>query len=158
MEIKAVWKAIKVAVGKERQVTEALAELGIESYLPMVTIIERRRGEWEERQRALLEGYLLIHVNWTAELYYTLKNMWYVQCPLAGSVEEAEIAYLKQYEAMACQSAIDYTSERVTYRGPIASAPERIIKVDKRKGRALVRFELGPENVMKRWLPVKIIR
>ena len=153
-----MWKAVKVTAGKERAVAEALTNLGIESYVPMVVLPERRCGEWEEQRRALLEGYLLIHVNWTAELYYTLKEMWYVQYPLAGDVDTAEIEYLKQYEALASQSVIDYTGERAVYRGPIAREPERIIKVDKRKGRALVSFELGSDNVTKRWLPVKIIR
>ena len=145
-------------MGKERQVAKRLEELGIESYVPAMKIKERHCGEWEEVMREILPGYVLLYANWTAELYYTLKAMWYVQYPLAGDVDTAEIEYLKQYEALASQSVIDYTGERAVYRGPIAREPERIIRVDKRKGRALVSFELGPDNVTKRWLPVKIIR
>lgn len=152
------WKAIKVTIGKERQVVENLQELGIESYAPMVTVTERHGGVLEEKHRYLLEGYLLIFVEWTTELYYKLKDMWYVHYPLAGTVAQSEVDYLKAYETWGCQSIIDYSQKIVTYKGPIAQAPERILKVDRRKGRALIKLELGADNIMKRWLPVKIVR
>lgn len=158
MAIKKVWKAIKVTAGKERQVAKSLEELGIESYAPAMKIKERHQGEWEEVMREILPGYVLLYANWTAELYYTVKDMWYVYYPLSGTVAQAEIDYLRDYELLSCRSEIDYSKGKVSYRGPIAAEPERIVKVDKRKGRALIKFELGDGNEMKRWLPVTIIR
>ena len=153
--MKQEWKAIKITSGKEERVKAALDELGICSFAPIITVKERRKGEWIETKRYLLPGYILIYINWTAELYHTLKEMWYVLYPLAGSVSQSEVDYLVQYEEFADCAAIDYSGEWVRYSGPIAVAPERILKVYKRKGRVLLKFQLG-ENETKRWLPVKI--
>ena len=158
MAIKKVWKAIKVTTGKERQVAKSLEELGIESYVPAIKVRERHQGKWQEVMREILPGYVLLYANWTAELYYTVKDMWYVYYPLAGLVAQAEIEYLRDYELLSYRSEIDYSEGKAVYRGPIAAEPERIVKVDKRKGRALLKFELGEGNMMKRWLPVTIIR
>lgn len=158
MAITKVWKAIKVTTGKERQVAKSLEELGIESYAPAMKIKERHQGEWEEVMQEILPGYVLLYANWTAELYYTVKDMWYVYYPLSGTVAQTEIDYLRDYELLAGKSEIDYSKGRVIYRGPIAAEPSRIVKVDKRKGRALIKFELGDGNEMKCWLPVTIIR
>lgn len=158
MPEKKEWKAIKVAIGKEDMVRTALEEEGIEVCAPVVVQKERTRGEWKEVRRPLLAGYLLIHVKWDAELYYKLRDMWFVQYPLAGCVQEEEVAYLKQYEELSCDSVIDYTGELIRYAGAIAKEPDRICKVDMRKERALVRFLLGEGGITKRWVPVKIIR
>ena len=152
------WKAIKVTIGKEDMVRAALEEEGIEVCAPVVIQKERTRGAWKEVRRPLLAGYLLIHVIWSAELYYKLRDMWFVQYPLAGCVEPEEVEYLKLYEELSCDSLIDYTGAQIRYAGAIAKAPERICKVDKRKERALVRFKLGENDTTKRWVPVKIIR
>lgn len=152
------WKAIKVTIGKEDMVKATLEEEGIEVCAPIVVQKERARGEWKEVRRPLLAGYLLIHVKWDAELYYKLRDMWFVQYPLVGYVEEEEVAYLKQYEELSCDSVIDYTGTLIRYSGAIAKEPERICRVDKRKERALICFQLGEDGTTKRWVPVKIIR
>ena len=119
--------------------------MGICSFAPIITVKERREGEWIETKRYLLPGYILIYINWTAEFCATLllKEMWYVLYPLAGSVSQSEVDYLVQYEEFADCAAIDHSGEWVRYSGPIAVAPERILKVDKRKGRVLLKFQLG---------------
>lgn len=61
--MKQEWKAIKITAGKEERVQAALDELGIRSFAPILTIKERRRGEWVETKQYLLPGYILIYIN-----------------------------------------------------------------------------------------------
>lgn len=151
------WKALKIAAGKEKEVERELQKMGVESYAPKFIVYERRQGKLMDKERYLLPGYLLIHVNLTAELYYNLEAIWYVLYLLSGVVEESEIAYLKALEALQMESAIDYSGQSIQYRGALAKEPERICKVDKRKGRAQIRIILNGESV-KHWLPVRIIK
>ena len=99
---------------------------------------------------------MLVHAEMTAELWYWLHNMWYVMYLLSGDIDEAEVAYIRNYVTLADTSEIDYSGDCVVYRGAIACDPGRIIKVDKRKGRALIWFELYGDTI-RRWVPVKII-
>ena len=61
--MKQEWKAIKITSGKEERVKAALDELGICSFAPIITVKERRKGEWIETKRYLLPGYILIYIN-----------------------------------------------------------------------------------------------
>lgn len=150
------WKALKIASGKEDAVRREVEKMGVESYAPKYRIYERRQGRQIYKERYLLPGYLLVHVKVTAELYDKLHAIWYVLYLLSGIVEESEINYLKELETLQ-ESAIDYTGDYIRYIGPIAKEPERICKVDKRKGRVLIKIALNKETV-KRWLPIRIIR
>lgn len=150
------WKALKIASGKEIEVVRELERMGVESYAPKYNMYERRHGRPICKERYLLPGYILIHVELTAELYYKLDAIWYVLYLLSGIVEESEINYLRELETVR-ESIIDYTGEYIRYIGPIAKEPERICKVDKRKGRVLIKIALNGETV-KRWVPVRIIK
>ena len=151
------WYAIKVVSGKDGDVEAALLDMGLESFAPRYKLQERKNGKWREKTKYLLEGYVLLRTEMTSELWYRLRDMWYVQYLLAGAVDDTEVSYIKNYAALADTSEIDYTGDCVTYRGAIACDPSRIIKVDKRKGRALIWLDLDGDSI-RRWVPVKIIK
>ncbi len=150
------WYALKVVSGKDGDVEAALQDAGMEGFAPRYKVRERKSGKWREKTKYLLDGYVLVHAEMTAELWYWLHNMWYVMYLLSGDIDEAEVAYIRNYVTLADTSEIDYSGDCVVYRGAIACDPGRIIKVDKRKGRALIWFELYGDTI-RRWVPVKII-
>lgn len=150
------WYALKVVSGKDGDVEAALLDMELEGFAPRYKVRERKSGKWREKTKYLLDGYVLVRAEMTAALWYRLNNMWYVMYLLAGDIDEAEVAYIKNYVTLADTSEIDYSGDCVVYRGAIACDPGRIIKVDKRKGRALISFDLQGDPI-RRWVPVNII-
>lgn len=150
------WYALKIIIGKEELLEKALRNAGFEVFNPKYQLLERKSGRWITKEKYLLSGYLLIKAEMTAEVYHQLKNMWYILYPLAGTVTEDEIAYMRNCTDLAQTSAIEYSSDGIIYSGAIKDKADSIIKVDKRKRRVLISFDLGGETIFK-WLPVKII-
>ncbi len=150
------WYAIKIVIGKEEAVERQLKNAGLEVLNPKYGLWERKGGRWQEKEKYLLSGYVLIQTVMTAERYYLLKNMWYVSYVLKGAVTEAEVMDIKSCLELAQTSTIEYRQNKIMYSGAIKDNVQRIIKVDRRKQRVLLSFELGGE-VIERWLPVKII-
>lgn len=150
------WYAIKIAAGKEQRVLKQLADVGIEARALTKGVYERKQGRLELREKYLFPGYMLIFAEMTMELYYTLKNMWYVQYALKGIVLDDELEAMQKF-GLQSESMIDYTGDCIKYSGPIAGLVKHIIKVDKRKGRVLLSFDLAGEKV-KGWIRVMVKR
>ena len=151
------WYALKITIGEEEAVEKQLKNAGFEVLNPKYQLRERKNGQWREKEKYLLSGYVLVKTELTAEIYYQLKNMWYISYLLKGEIKETEIEYMKSCALLTQASTIEYRQNQIIYSGGIKDHRERIVKVDKRKERALISFELGEETIL-RWLPVKIIK
>lgn len=150
------WYALKIIKGKEHQVLRQLSDVAIPSEALTQVVYERRQGHLRAKTKYLLEGYILIYLELSNQIYHNLNNMWYVQYLLKGSLSDEEVTRMKHVASLK-ESTIDYSGKCIKYIGAIAQMAGNIIKVDKRKGRALVAFRVADETV-KRWINVTIIR
>lgn len=155
------WYAIFVKTGEENLVKERLDYRFQGSpavMIPKKIIKERKSGKWYRRVRNLFPGYLFIHGVLDAETY---KKLWQVPglykllCTDREPVQipryEIEVfSHLFDKEDTIQESDIFMEGDQVTIvSGPLIALQGKILKVDKRKGRArvLINF-LGEERVI----------
>ncbi len=126
--------------------------------IPKKIIKERKNGKWTRRVRVLFPGYIFIHGVMDAKAY---KNLWQVPglfkllCTDREPVQipnyEIEVfSHLFDKEDIIQESDIFMEGEQVTIvNGPLTALKGKILKVDKRKGRARVMLDfLGEERVI----------
>ncbi|MDR0389157.1 MAG: antiterminator LoaP [Spirochaetaceae bacterium] len=129
-------------------------------YFPQKEIPQRRRGVLCTRRRAVLPGYIFIELmeedsikNYYWELRRTPGFFRFLVSnrdirPLEGRELEAVLYLLKAVGPVAGISRVgfDENSRIVVLEGPLKGFEGRIIKVDKRKGRARVQLDLYNES------------
>lgn len=146
------WHALQVLTGKEQVVAEMLRRVGIRAVAPEEQRYERRGGAWQTVSRALLPGYVLIHVDMTVGLYHHLMRKPAVLA-LVGSagtmfapIPDDQIRTLLPGDdpIWACsrgRRGADGQIEIIS--GPLARIdPARILKVDAHRRRATVEIQL----------------
>ena len=156
------WYALFVKTGNEDKVKLRLEyrfKGEPEVFIPKYILRELKGGVWRERERVLFPGYVLLRGDMTPQI---LMQMWYVpdllkilkmDC-LPVSIPNEEVAdlfeWLDEDDTIGISEAI-MVGDKVSFiQGPLAliSAKGEIISIDKRKGRARVRFHfLGQERV-----------
>lgn len=155
------WYAVFVKTGEENLVKERLDYRFGGSpavMIPKKIIKERKNGKWYRRTRNLFPGYIFIHGVLDAQTY---KNLWQVPglykllCTDREPVQipdyEIEVfSHLFDKEDTIQESDIFMEGDRVTIiNGPLTALKGKILKVDKRKGRARVLLDfLGEERVI----------
>ncbi|MDR1211350.1 MAG: antiterminator LoaP [Spirochaetaceae bacterium] len=129
-------------------------------YFPRKEIPQRRLGVMTNKVRAVLPGYIFIELpeeNSIAEYYWELRRTpgffrFLVSNrdiqPLAGKELEMVLYLLKAVGPVAgiSKASFDENSRIVVLEGPLKGFEGRIIKVDKRKGRARVQLDLYNES------------
>lgn len=150
------WHALQVLTGKEQDVAAMLRRIGIQAVAPEEQCLERRGGEWQTVRKTLLPGYVLIHVDMTAILYYNLTRKPHVLKLIGGAgdkfapIPDDQImvlhglmlrgddpAYGISHGRRGPDGRIEFVS------GPLARIdPARILKVDARRRRATVEIAL----------------
>ncbi len=155
------WYAIFVKTGEENLVKERLDyrfKGNPAVMIPKKIIKERKNGKWYRRVRNLFPGYIFIHGVLDEKNY---KNLWQVPglfkllCtdrePVQIPPYEIEIfSHLFDKEDVIEESDIYMEGDEVSIiNGPLTALKGKIIKVDKRKGRARVLLNfLGEERII----------
>jgi transcriptional antiterminator NusG len=155
------WYALFVKTGQENMVKERLDYRFGGSpavMIPKKIIKERKNGKWYRRIKNLFPGYIFLHGVLDETAY---KNLWRVPglfkllCtdrePVQIPENEIEVfRHLFDDEDTIQESDIFMAGDRVTViSGPLMALQGRIIKVNKRKGRARVLISfLGEERVI----------
>ncbi|NLY18969.1 MAG: antiterminator LoaP [Clostridiaceae bacterium] len=155
------WYALFVKTGEENLVKERLDyRFGGDPVImiPKKIIKERKNGKWYQRVRNLFPGYIFLHGTLTNENY---RNLWQVPglykllCtdrePVRIPDSEIEVfSHLFDREDIIQESDILMEGEEVTIvSGPLTALQGKILKVDKRKGRARVMINfLGEERII----------
>ena len=156
------WYALFVKTGNEEKVKLRLEYRfrgEPEVFIPKYILKELKGGVWREKERVLFPGYVLLRGEMSSQ---TLMRMWYVpdlikvlkmDCQPV-SIPDGEVSelfeWLDENDTIGISEAC-IVGDRITFvQGPLAliSAKGEIVSIDKRKGRARVRFHfLGQERV-----------
>lgn len=158
MKLEKGWYVLYVKTKHERKISEAITELGIETYLPMKTTLRK----WSDRTKKitvpLFSNYLFVNVQSPNDFYHSL-NVTNAFCYLRfGSkyarVREEEIRKIKYFLSNNEISDIDTTEkvpvvgEKVNIQyGPLEGLECEIISVNNTK-KILVRIESIQKNIM----------
>ncbi|NLM11743.1 MAG: antiterminator LoaP [Clostridiaceae bacterium] len=161
MDKNSAWYALFVKTGEENRVKERLDYRFGGSpavMIPKKIIKERKNGKWYRRIRNLFPGYIFIHGVLDEHNY---KQLWRVPglykllCtdrePVQIPKREIEVfSHLFDEEDTIQESDIFMEGDKITIiSGPLTSLQGRILKVNKRKGRARVLLDfLGEERVI----------
>ncbi len=150
------WYVLHVRTGHELPVAEAARGLsGVAAFTPIETIYERHGGEFRELQRLLYPGYVFVQTERLhAQRYYEFKRidgvirlLGLADGDIPRSVPEAEMQELlgmmdDQYVIGISHGIHDGNGKIKITGGPLASLRGRIVKVDTRQRRAVVRLSL----------------
>lgn len=155
------WYALFVKTGDENLVKERLdyrfnGDPAI--MIPKKIIKERKNGKWYRRVRNLFPGYIFMHGVMNDESYRNLRQvpgLYKLLCtdrePVRIPEREIEVfSHLFDREDIIQESDILMEGSNVTIiNGPLTALHGKILKVDRRKGRArvLINF-LGEERIV----------
>lgn len=155
------WYALFVKTGEENRVKERLdfrfgGDPAVK--IPKKIIKERKNGKWYRRIRNLFPGYIFIHGVMDESNYEKLKRvpgLYKLLCtdrePVQIPPREIEVfSHLFDDDDTIQESDIFMEGDKITIvSGPLTSLQGRILKIDKRKGRARVILEfLGEERII----------
>ena len=114
------WYALKITIGEEEAVEKQLKNAGFEVLNPKYQLRERKNGQWREKEKYLLSGYVLVKTELTAEIYYQLKNMWYISYLLKGEIKETGFYTMERPKDQTADTALSI---------PIRTARKRVFTV-----------------------------
>ena len=159
--MESAWYALFVKTGEENKVKERLDfRFGgnPEVKIPKKIIKERKNGKWYKRIRNLFPGYIFIHGvldEHNYEKLWRVPGLYKLLCtdrePVQIPRREIEVfSHLFDDDDTIGESDIFFEGDKITIvNGPLTSLQGRILKVDKRKGRARVILEfLGEERII----------
>ena len=133
---------------------------GIKLYFPEKEVFIRKEGLTKKQIAAILPCYIFIEVDSDDSIqnYYWLlrKTEGFVRflrsnhdiSPISGSDLEMILYFIKKIGPIAVQSKVifDENSRIVVLEGPLKGFEGKIIRVDKRKGRARIKLDLYEES------------
>jgi transcriptional antiterminator NusG len=129
-------------------------------YFPQRALDIRRRGKIIHTKSAIFPGYIFVEIDndddilnyhWafrrTDGFFRFLRSNQNI-VPLADRDLELALHFIKQTDALAGKSKVvfDENSRISVIEGPLAGLEGKIIKVDKRKGRAKIRLDLYDDS------------
>lgn len=161
MDKDSAWYALFVKTGEENRVKERLDYRFGGSpavMIPKKIIKERKEGKWFRRVRNLFPGYIFIHGVLDEHSYKQLQHvpgLYKLLCtdrePVQIPEREIEVfSHLFDDQDTIQESDIFMEGDKITIiSGPLTSLQGRILKVNRRKGRARVLLDfLGEERVI----------
>lgn len=161
MDKDSAWYAVFVKTGEENRVKERLDyRFGGNPavMIPKKIIKERKDGKWYKRVRNLFPGYIFIHGVLDEHNYKELLHvpgLYKLLCidrePVQIPKREIEVfSHLFDNEDTIRESDIYMEGDKITIiSGPLTSLQGRILKVNRRKGRARVLLDfLGEERII----------
>lgn len=147
------WYVIHVLTGKELDVKDVLQKEGFKSLVPRRNLRERKNGKWREVERLLFPGYVFVSVEMTENNYYFISGIPGVIDILRGASSSPEpvpfdemqvIFRLTRNGDMVGISDVLFDGDSVkVLSGPLQGYEGLIVKVDKRRFRAKVKFLLA---------------
>ena len=131
-------------------------EVAFPIYFPQRSLDIRRKGVVINSNSAIFPGYIFIEVENDDEL---MKYHWAFRrtdgfyrflrsnqniCPLADKDLELVLHFIKKVGPLAGKSLVtfDENSRIIVIEGPLAGLEGKIVKVDKRKGRAKIKLDI----------------
>ena len=157
------WFALFVKTGNEEKVKLRLEyrfKGEPEVFIPKRLVRERRKGVWREKVRPLFPGYVLMRGDITPKV---LMQLWYVpdlymllkQDCRPVTIPEEEVDCFRHLmdglDTIGLSTAITVGDRIEFVTGPLAltSMKGEVVGIDKRKGRAQVKFTfLGEERIL----------
>lgn len=148
------WYVLHVLTGEELNVQKRLSRTAphIRTLIPRRTLKERRQGKIKEVSRLLFPGYVFAYTPLDNESYYKMIDpdsvIEILGRPNPAPVPVKEIAHVLKWcedsELIGVSKVND--GDRITViDGPLKSMEGKIVRVDRRKGRARVRLTLFGE-------------
>ena len=143
-----------------RMFREQNPEVGLTLYFPQRSLDIRRGGRIKPSQLAIFPGYVFLEIpegdsifnyQWifrrTKGFYRFLRSNQDI-APLQNSDLELVLHFIKQVGAVAGKSKVyfDDNARIVVISGPLSGLEGRIVKADKRKGRAKVKLDLYDDS------------
>ena len=156
--------ALQVKTRKEEKFMKLLKalhpEIPFPFFFPQRSLDIRRKGVIHNSRSAIFPGYVFIEVENDEELR---KHQWDFRrtdgfyrflpsnqniCPLADKELELVLHFIKRVGPLAGKSLVtfDINSRIVVIEGPLAGLEGKIVKVDKRKGRAKVKLDIYEDS------------
>ncbi|NLG89220.1 MAG: antiterminator LoaP [Clostridiaceae bacterium] len=155
------WYAVFVKTGEENKVKQRLDyrfQGNPAVKVPKKIIKERKQGKWYRRSRNLFPGYIFIHGildDGSYKKLHQVPGLYKLLCtdrePVRIPRNEIEVfSHLFDEEDVIQESDIFMEGDRVTIiNGPLTALEGKIIRIDKRKGRARVLISfLGEERII----------
>lgn len=149
------WYVLQVMTGRETAIKEKLIESlsGVHALAPRRIITERRRGTLTEVIRVLFPSYIFVQIKLDEINYYTVKELPGVFGFLGAQgpepVPDEQMANVLRWcggDELVGLSRVELGKQIRVIDGPLKGMEGRIIRIDKRKGRAKVRLTLFREE------------
>jgi len=152
-----MWYVIQVMTGKEEEIAGQLKEKGIRALVPKENRMIRSGGTWVKREYILFTGYVFLSMDYTAEHYYSVRNIPGVIRFLGDSKNPSCLSYLEAEWIMLLSgkdnTPIEPTVVKVledgtlkTVKGVLEKFENRLIKCDKRSRRAVFEITICGEK------------
>lgn len=150
------WYVLHVLTGKELDVKGCLLKEGFKSLVPRRKLREQKDGKWHEIERLLFPSYVFVNTMMTDEKYYKVSEIPGVinilrgaaNSPLPVPLEEMQVifSFTKEGDLVGISDIfIDGETVRVI-SGALVGFEGLILKVDKRRFRAKVRFNFADQE------------
>lgn len=146
------WYVIHVLTGKELDVKSSVQKEGFKALVPRRILREKRKGKWREVERLLIPGYVFVSVEMSDKNYYSISGFPGVIDILRGASNSPDPVSFKEMQVIfrltrdgdmvgISDVFLDGDSVKVL-SGPLEGYEGLIVKVDKRRFRAKVKFNL----------------
>lgn len=148
------WYVLHVRTGEETTIRDLIRRNlpFAQALAPQRLMRERKEGKWSEKVRTLFQGYVFVYSIMTPEMYYKLTDITGVINILKGAsssptpVPDEEMRFILRFAVDndlvgISDLVVDGDNIKVT-SGPLEGYEGQIVKVDKRRFRAKVKFEL----------------
>lgn len=152
------WYVLHVETGSENKVKYAIDKIkGVRALVPKQEKIERRKGKNISIIRRLFPSYVFCKTNLTHDIYYRIKDIPRVYKFLGTekpeAIENREIMHIlnmcSDKEIIGISDAFILDKNIKIVKGPLVGLEGQIIKVNKRKGRVKVKFDiLGSQKIV----------
>ena len=140
-----------VRSGSELEVADSINERGgpFAALAPVRKIHEKRRGEWTERTKALLPGYVFVYADKSIQDPYTKRvdHMYRIlrydseMHRLLGTDLEYALWIMKNDGEIGCSKILELGDEIRVIEGPLLDCMGKVVRLDKHKRRATVKFD-----------------
>lgn len=148
------WYVLHVMTGEEISVRDYIRKKmpGIKALAPQREMKERKGGEWKIRKRTMFPGYVFVNCPMAIDEYYRLSNIYGVISILKGassspaSVPEDEMNFIlkvtEEDDLVGIMNMVIDGDKVKVISGALQGYEGQIVKVDRRRFRAKVKFTL----------------
>jgi transcriptional antiterminator NusG len=136
------WYVLHVLTGAELDVQRHLRDNGFDAVVLRESAMIRRGGVWHSEPRILFPGYVFVYMNYTVEMFYTLKRtpgairLLPKDAPLPLTPEDCAWLIMFAGEDILPPSGVDFSGpEPVVTSGPLIELEDYIVKYDRHRRR-----------------------